>query len=227
MKFILASYLVSIIVRFWYLFVKIEETIHPEALKLIEEKKPFILSGFHSYILTMLYPVNTTLQKKKKRPLTPLVSYSKDGELINQTFLRFGMDSVRGSSSKGGASALKAIIKKLKGGFVPIFTPDGPRGPIYKVQPGVIQIASMTQTPIVSCTVACEKYYEARSWDKHKFPKFGSRQWVDYSAPFYVPKNLDENGIQKYAQELENLMVEQQERVKEIAVNYSLKKVKK
>ncbi|MCK6381649.1 MAG: lysophospholipid acyltransferase family protein [Leptospiraceae bacterium] len=226
MKFILASFLVSFIVRFWYFFIRLKETIHPESKKIIEEKKPFILAGYHSFILTLLYPVNTTLQKKMKRPLTPLVSYSKDGELINQTFLRFGMVSVRGSSSKGGASALKAIIKKIKNGFVPIFTPDGPRGPIYQVQPGVIQIASMTGAPIVAVCPSFDRHYEARSWDKHKFPKFGSTQWIDYTEPIYIPKGLDEKGIQRYAKELEVKMIEQKDKLDQIAKDYAINKDK-
>ncbi|MCX7999693.1 MAG: lysophospholipid acyltransferase family protein, partial [Leptospiraceae bacterium] len=148
-----------------------------------------------------------------KLKVTPLVSHSKDGEYIYETFLRFGMESVRGSSSRGGAAGFRALLKTLKEGRVPIFTPDGPRGPLYKLQEGVVQIAQITGLPVVYFNSIYDRYYEFKSWDKHRFPKLFAKQWILYSEPFYVSKdaNLEEKIL-----ELENLMLEQVQKLESI-----------
>jgi lysophospholipid acyltransferase (LPLAT)-like uncharacterized protein len=49
---------------------------------------------------------------------------------------RLGLSVVTGSSSKGGAHALREMIRLLKRGFRIGITPDGPRGPRMRVQMG-------------------------------------------------------------------------------------------
>ncbi len=109
------------------------------------------------------------------------------------------MESVRGSRRRGGAGGLRALLKTIKEKRVPIFTPDGPRGPIYKLQPGVVQIASMTGVPILSFYSVFDRYHEFKSWDRHRFPKLFSKQTIVYSLPIYIPKGEDalEDGMKK------------------------------
>ena len=141
MKFIIVSHIVKIILSFWFLFIRKQEYYIPEATeKYLNQKNVFIFAGWHNQILSLTRHVAYYLQRDRHILLTPLVSLSKDGEFIYQTFLRFKMLSVRGSTSKGGSTALRQILKAIKEGRVPIFTPDGPRGPAYKVQSGVIQM---------------------------------------------------------------------------------------
>ena len=124
------------------------------------------------------------------------------------------MQSVRGSTSKGGSTALRQILKAIKDGRVPIFTPDGPRGPAFKVQTGVIQMASLTKLPIITFYSKFDEYYEFKSWDRQRFPKFFAREWVDYSEPFFVPEKIE--NYEEYALELEKRMLEQVERLDKI-----------
>ena len=124
------------------------------------------------------------------------------------------MQSVRGSTSKGGSTALRQILKAIKDGRVPIFTPDGPRGPAFNVQTGVIQMASLTKLPIITFYSKFDEYYEFKSWDRQRFPKFFAREWVDYSEPFFVPEKIE--NYDEYALELEKRMLEQVERLDKI-----------
>ncbi len=215
MKYKIISYIVYLILRVWFFFVRNKEIIIPEETKkFLEKKSGFIFAGWHNQILSLTKHVAVFLQRDRKIILTPLVSHSKDGEFIYETFLRFKMESVRGSSSKGGSAAFRQLLKVIKAGRVPIFTPDGPRGPIYKVQAGVIQIASLTKLPIICFCSTFDSYHEFKSWDKHRFPKFFAKQWVHYSEPFYVPEGIKET--ESYQIQLEKIMLEQIEILEKI-----------
>jgi lysophospholipid acyltransferase (LPLAT)-like uncharacterized protein len=210
MKDILLSYIAKVIIEVWFLFLRVKVVIPPETEALIKNKQGFILAGWHNQILSLTYHVSKYLQKKRKLKTTPLVSLSKDGEIIYQTFLRFQMESVRGSTSRGAVGGLKSLLKALKEGRVPIFTPDGPRGPKYKLQPGVIQTAAMTSLPIVHFYSSLDQFYEFKSWDRHRFPKLFSRQIIEYSSPIYIPKDAN---IDAEVARVEQSMLEQVERV--------------
>ena len=217
MKYKIISYIVYFILRFWFFFIRKQEYFIPESTqRFLNQKNGFIFAGWHNQILSLTKHVAHFLQRDKGIILIPLVSFSKDGEFIYETFLRFKMESVRGSSSKGGSAALRQLLKVIKEGRVPIFTPDGPRGPIYKVQPGVIQIASLTKLPIICFYSTFDHYYEFKSWDKHRFPKFFAKQWVTYTEPFYVPEGI--TNYEEYALKLEKLMLEQIEKLEKYHV---------
>ncbi|MDX1960734.1 MAG: lysophospholipid acyltransferase family protein [Leptospiraceae bacterium] len=193
--------------KFWFFFIRAELIIPEKTELLLKQNGGFILAGWHNQILSLTYHCSKYLQNKRKQRVTPLVSLSKDGEYINSTFLNFGMKSVRGSSSRGGSGGFRALLKCLKEKNVPIFTPDGPRGPKYVLQPGVVQIAALTGLPILTFYSTFSSYYVFRkSWDKHRFPKFFSKQWIVYSEPFFVPKDADEK---EYAKKLEESMLKQ------------------
>jgi lysophospholipid acyltransferase (LPLAT)-like uncharacterized protein len=86
-----------------------------------------------------------------------LVSQHRDGELIQRTVARFGFRAVRGSSTRGGAAALRQLITLGRAGKDLVVTPDGPQGPRHIVQMGVIQLARATALPIVPLTFGCSK----------------------------------------------------------------------
>lgn len=192
MKLILTSWLIKAALRFWFFFIRTRIAMPQETEELISKHDSFILAGFHNQILALTVHVSRYLQKKRGLRVTPLVSLSRDGDLTYQTFLRFDMHSVRGSTSKGGAAGLRAVIKAVKDGGVPIFTPDGPRGPVYEVQPGVVQTAAMMRIPIVAFHSAFDRVHEfPRSWDKHVFPRFFAKQTIVYSEPLVISKDED------------------------------------
>ncbi len=86
-----------------------------------------------------------------------LISQHRDGELIHRTVARFGLRSVRGSSTRGGAPALRRLIALGRSGVDLVVTPDGPKGPRHVVQPGVIHLAKATGLPIVPLAFGCSK----------------------------------------------------------------------
>jgi hypothetical protein len=86
-----------------------------------------------------------------------LISQHQDGELIHRIVARLGVGSVRGSTTRGGASALRRLIRLGRRGGDLAITPDGPRGPRHHAQIGVIQLAKATGLPIVPVTFSCSK----------------------------------------------------------------------
>lgn len=99
-----------------------------------------------------------------------LISQHRDGELIHRIIARFGFRSVRGSTTRGGAVALRQLIRLGKSGVDLVVTPDGPKGPRQVVKIGVIQLAKATGLPIVPLTFSCSKKKSSRagtvSWSR-------------------------------------------------------------
>ncbi len=86
-----------------------------------------------------------------------LISQHQDGELIHRIISRFGHRSVRGSTTRGGAGALRQLIKLGRSGVDLVVTPDGPRGPRQVAQMGTIHLAKATGLPVVPVTFSCSK----------------------------------------------------------------------
>jgi lysophospholipid acyltransferase (LPLAT)-like uncharacterized protein len=92
-----------------------------------------------------------------------LISQHGDGEIIARIIARFGHEAVRGSSTRGGAGALRALIKLGRSGRDVVVTPDGPKGPRHVAKLGVIQLAKATGLPIVPLAFACSKKNSLRA----------------------------------------------------------------
>ena len=86
-----------------------------------------------------------------------LISQHGDGELIHRIVARLGFQAVRGSTTRGGAKALRQLIRLGRSGVDIMVTPDGPKGPRQVVQLGVVQLAKATGLPIVPLTFSCSK----------------------------------------------------------------------
>ncbi|PKA25229.1 lysophospholipid acyltransferase family protein [Leptospira meyeri] len=169
--------------------------------ELFKNKKPFIYSIWHTNVLYSPY-----LHRGKN--VAVLISESKDGDYINQVVHRFGNTSVRGSSSKGGSKALKAVIQHLKKGLPAAFTPDGPRGPAFIVQPGIIAAAQVTQVPIVPFHYECSRQWILeKAWDKHRVPKPFTTFVVSYGEPISVPRDLNEEEFEAIRLKVEEAML--------------------
>ncbi len=144
----------------------------------------FILAFWHRHLLLMPYAY-------RGRKISVLVSQSTDGELIASTVARLGIDSTRGSSSRGGVSGMKAMLKKAADGWDIAFTPDGPRGPAREVQPGVILAAAATGLPIQPVAIAASRAKLLRSWDRFLVPLPFSTVHLVYGEPFVVERRGD------------------------------------
>ncbi len=104
-----------------------------------------------------------------------LISQHGDGEIIARIITRFGHGAVRGSSTRGGANALRALIKLARSGQDVAVTPDGPKGPRHIAKLGVIQLAKASGLPIVPIAFACSKKNSLRAgiviWSRTRFPE--------------------------------------------------------
>lgn len=99
-----------------------------------------------------------------------LISASKDGELIARTMRYFGQGAVRGSSTRGGRAAFKAMLALAKEPFDLVFTPDGPKGPRHTIKEGVVQLARLTGRPVIPMAFACSRGHRFASWDRFLLP---------------------------------------------------------
>ena len=157
---------------------------------------PGIYTIWHRQEVIMTYA-------QRGRNLVGLISKSKDGEYMARILLRFGFSFVRGSTTSGGFLSLRALIKAARSGYSLAITPDGPKGPVFKVQPGAIYLAQKAGIPVIPCASAYTKKKILRSWDKYQFPLPFGRVQVVYGAPFYVAETDD---IPAKAIELENVL---------------------
>lgn len=141
---------------------------HDEELRRRErDDERFILVFWHRHLLLMPYAY-------RGQRISVLISRSRDGELIARTVHRFGIDACRGSSSRGGAAGLRDLLRKARSGYDLAFTPDGPRGPVGVVQPGVIAAAAATGWPIVPIAMAASRCRRLASWDRFVVPLPGA-----------------------------------------------------
>jgi lysophospholipid acyltransferase (LPLAT)-like uncharacterized protein len=116
---------------------------------------------------------------------------------------RFGIFSVAGSSSHGGLRAVSVLLAKLRQGSVIAMTPDGPRGPIYKVKSGVIKIAQRSGAPIYPVAIGAERKWVFGSWDRMILPKPFARTVIVMGEPYHVPSKLSEDEFNRCTVELE------------------------
>lgn len=95
-----------------------------------------------------------------------LISNHPDGRLIARTIAHLGIDTITGSSSKGGAAALRAMAQTLAAKGCVAVTPDGPRGPRMRAAPGIVMAAKLARTPIVPVSYSTSRAVALRSWDR-------------------------------------------------------------
>ncbi len=162
------------------------------------ESGRFICAFWHSRMLMASYLY-------KGRGAAILVSKSKDGEIIARILERQGHQIIRGSTSRDGVRAMTKLIKALKeeirpGGVVP----DGPRGPRFKVQPGVIALSQKTGYPIIPISYSAKRLKVFASWDRFILPYPFNKGRVIYGMPISVPHKLDAETREFYRVRLEN-----------------------
>jgi lysophospholipid acyltransferase (LPLAT)-like uncharacterized protein len=116
----------------------------------IRRTPQYILTFWHMHLLLMLHA-------GYRKPISALVSQSKDGEIIARVFNWYGVSSARGSSTRGGSAAVRDMIRIARGGSNLAITPDGPRGPAQIVKHGVVATAQATGLPILPVAFMAKK----------------------------------------------------------------------
>lgn len=154
------------------------------------KKKNVIFAFWHNRLIMMPYFYRTFMDRKN---ITVMVSRSKDGQIITDIAEKFGYKMVRGSSSRGGKAALREMVRLLKSGWDAGYTPDGPRGPRYRIGQGLITIAQMTGYPIIPVSYEVTKRLVVNSWDKLIIPLPFSRGVLIFGDPVIISPDANEN----------------------------------
>ncbi|MEM1443232.1 MAG: lysophospholipid acyltransferase family protein [Verrucomicrobiota bacterium] len=135
-----------------------------------------------------------------------LSSASRDGEIIAALIARSGIASIRGSTSRRGAAALLGLRDWIQSGYDVGVVPDGPRGPIYRMGPGVIKLAGVTEAKILPMRVEYGSCWKFKSWDRFRVPKPFTTADVFLDPVFDVPPDPDDEELERYRLELEQIM---------------------
>src|SRR4051812_42050265 len=140
---------------------------------------------------------------RREHRLAAIVSASKDGGIVARILEHFRVEPVRGSSSRRGPQALLELTGFAERGFDLAITPDGPRGPRYQIQPGVISLAQLTGLPIVAISWDFRWKISTRSWDQFQIPLPFSRGTLRATEPLEVPRCSTDEEREALREELE------------------------
>lgn len=172
------------------------------ARRLRAEGKPFILAFWHGRLLMI------PMAWQRLAPMHMLISAHPDGQIIADAVTYFGVNSVAGSTSRGGSAALRTMLKRLKEGDCVGMTPDGPRGPAMTASVGIINVARLAQVPILPITYATSRRRILATWDRFHLPwPFGRGVYL-WGEPIEIAMELDESGLEGVRRLVETRMVE-------------------
>jgi len=137
------------------------------------------------------------------RPVAVLSSTHRDGRISAATMRRLGLEVVDGSSRRGGSEGLRRMISWLRGGRWAAITPDGPRGPRMRAQPGVLMMARMAGAPVLPVAFSTTRGRTLGSWDGLLLPlPFGRGVYV-VGRPIAMPREADEATLEALRLEVE------------------------
>ena len=134
--------------------------------------------------------------------LVALISASHDGGVLARTLQYFGVEAVRGSSSRRGAQALLELTSWAERGYSIAITPDGPRGPCYQVSEGAIGLAQLSDFPIVPVSTDVRWKLRMKSWDRFQIPLPFARCEVRVGKPLQVRRDASDGERDRAMQEL-------------------------
>ncbi|TKX30456.1 lysophospholipid acyltransferase family protein [Campylobacter estrildidarum] len=196
-KITLTSYLVFILQ--WIIFLTCKKTYRGNKL----DENPYIILFWHGRLALMPFAFRYFRQKNKKAYV--MISHHKDGEQIARIIKLFGLNSVRGSTSKGASGALRSAFKVLDKNDDIVITPDGPRGPYHSISDGAVLLAQKKNVKIRLLNYEAECFWEFKSWDKMILPKPFTNLIYRLSDPLDI-SNFDKNQAKEFLlNQLENI----------------------
>jgi lysophospholipid acyltransferase (LPLAT)-like uncharacterized protein len=160
----------------------------------------YIYAIWHENILLPLYQFS-------RANVWVILSRHSDGELLNEVGRHLGLKAVRGSTNRGGVEAIRQMLRIAQGAHMAI-TPDGPRGPRRRIQPGLVYLAARTSLSLVPTAFAYHRPWRLRSWDRFAIPKPGSLGTCVTGIPIQVPETADRQQLEYYRRFLEERMHE-------------------
>jgi lysophospholipid acyltransferase (LPLAT)-like uncharacterized protein len=184
--------------RFKWQFFEPRPSVSPLIFCTWHNRLPFCILLYHGFVR----------HHKLPNRLAAIVSASKDGGVVARILEHFGVQPVRGSSSRRGAQALLEMTSWLERGYDVAITPDGPRGPCYQVQHGAISLAQVSGLPVVPAVYNLKWKIRLKSWDRFQIPlPFASIQ-ARFGEPLYVPRDISDAEKEALRVEFQRRMVE-------------------
>lgn len=157
-----------------------------EHLRTARGMSPQVIFAFwHGRLLVLSF-------SHRHRNIQVLASEHQDGDLMGRTIAWLGFGHLRGSTTRGGARALRDLSTVLKAGLDVGLTVDGPRGPRGVVQQGAIELSRLTGSAVVPISNTAKPRRLLRSWDRFQVPFPFARVLISYGEPFIVPRDAGE-----------------------------------
>lgn len=159
-----------------------------------KENLPLIYIFWHRHILFVIH-------KFKNSGARPLISLSSDGELVAAVAEEFGMNPIRGSSSKGGARAFLHMAHCVQNEKAAVLiTADGPKGPARKVKDGTVQLALKTGALVIPISWSGSRVKVLKkSWDRFMLPLPFGRIHFAFGQALQITGSGDASSLQQAA----------------------------
>ena len=158
--------------------------------RLRQNGRSFILAFWHGRLLMI------PMAWQRLAPMHMLISAHRDGRIIADAVTYFGVQSIPGSTRRGGLGALRTMLKRLEKGECVGITPDGPRGPAMRASAGIVNLARLAEAPIVPIVFATSRRRVLGSWDSfHLALPFGRGVFL-WGEPIEIQRDLDEAGLE-------------------------------
>lgn len=155
-----------------------------------------IAAFWHAFLLA---PIG----RFRRRGVRILSGLHRDAEIMARVESRLGFHPLRGSSTRGGAEALRGLVEEAANPFPIAMTPDGPKGPRERVKPGTILLAKLTGRPIVPVGFAVDRAWRIASWDRFAIPKPFARIVIAFGDWIRVPADADKEALDPWCEALE------------------------
>ena len=170
--------------------------------------RPLIFCAWHNRLAYVMIAIREDIQPKTGRRLAAMVSASRDGAFLVEILRAFDVEPVRGSTSRRGRQALLELSRQVKAGRHLGITPDGPRGPCYEIQDGILSLAQLTGLPIVPLGCQARRKVRFKSWDRFQLPWPLTRCDVAFGKPLEVPRKATDEQRNALKDDLKRRMME-------------------
>jgi hypothetical protein len=172
-----------------------------------ESRGHVIFCVWHNRLPATLASYNDFIQARwPDKGLAAMISASRDGGFLASVVERFGIQPIRGSTSRRGPQALLEATTWMERNYSIAITPDGPRGPVYRVQEGIIHLAQVTGRPIIPVSNFTRWKIRLRSWDRFQIPLPFARGQLYYGEPIWVARNATDAECEELRAKLESSM---------------------
>jgi lysophospholipid acyltransferase (LPLAT)-like uncharacterized protein len=178
--------------------LRFEQSSEPGGVSEGSDPPPFVIGPFwHRCVIPATWFF-------RGRGVAVMTSRSFDGEYIARIIERFGFAAVRGSSTRGGSTALLGMNRALSAGRIAAFTIDGPKGPRFMAKPGPVMLARMSGAPILCFYLAVERPWILRSWDAMMIPRPFAKVHIRWTKLIYVPADSSDEQMNELHHEMQD-----------------------